>query len=76
MSTTLTPSDAAELTAADRCDRCRAQARVRAIMRSGGELMFCNHHAQQYEQQLRKIAVRIIESSAPLESDGSTPPDS
>lgn len=71
MSTTLTPSDAAELTAADRCDRCSAQARVRAIMPGGGDLMFCNHHAQKYEEQLRKVAVRIIASGVPLETEGS-----
>lgn len=75
MSTTLTPADATELTAADRCDRCSAQARVRAIMPGGGDLIFCNHHAQQYEEQLRKIAVRIIDSTAPLENDGSVTRD-
>ena len=75
MSTTLTPADATELTAADRCDRCSAQARVRAIMPGGGDLIFCNHHAQQYEEQLRKIAVRIIESTSPLENDASVARD-
>ncbi|MGB9378513.1 MAG: hypothetical protein WCB04_13480 [Mycobacteriales bacterium] len=67
MSTTLTPTT--ELTAADRCDRCSAQARVRAILPGGSDLMFCNHHAQQYEEQLRKVAVRIIESELPLDDD-------
>jgi len=75
MSTTLTPADATELTAADRCDRCSAQARVRAIMHGGADLLFCNHHAQQYEEQLRKVAVRIIESTSPLESEGSAARD-
>ncbi len=75
MSTTMTPADATELTAADRCDRCSAQARVRAIMNGGGDLIFCNHHAQQYEEQLRKVAVRIIESSVPLDNESSSPRD-
>jgi hypothetical protein len=66
LTTTLTPSDA-ELTAADRCDRCSAQARVRAIMPGGGDLVFCNHHAKQYEEHLRKVAVRVIESSTTIE---------
>lgn len=66
LSTTLTPSDAPQLTAADRCDRCSAQAYVRAIMPGGGDLIFCNHHAKQYEEHLRKVAVRIIDSEATL----------
>lgn len=69
MSTTLTPADATELTAADRCDRCSARAHVRAIMPGGGDLLFCNHHAQQYEEQLRKVAVRIIESATSGEAE-------
>ena len=36
----------AALTAADRCDRCGAAARVRAVLSTGGELLFCNHHAR------------------------------
>ncbi len=74
MSTTLTPADA-ELTAADRCDRCSAQARVRAVMRGGADLMFCNHHAQQYQEQLRKVAVRIVASAVPVDSTGAAPHD-
>lgn len=66
MSTTLTPSEATALTAADRCDRCSAQAHVRAIMPGGGDLIFCNHHAKQYEEHLRKVAVRIIDSPTKL----------
>lgn len=38
-------------------------------MPGGSDLMFCNHHAQQYEEQLRKVAVRIIESELPLDDD-------
>ena len=32
------------LNSLDRCDRCGAQAYVRAILVSGGELLFCSHH--------------------------------
>ncbi|WP_309079987.1 hypothetical protein [Zhihengliuella sp.] len=43
-----------ELTALDRCDRCGAQAYVRAILAtSGGELLFCGHHAREVESKLR-----------------------
>ncbi len=69
MSTTLTPPDATELRAADRCDRCSAQARVRAIMPGGGDLIFCAHHAKKYDEHLRKVAVRIIDETAGLESE-------
>lgn len=39
------------LTAADRCDRCGAQAYVRVTL-SAGELLFCAHHARQHEAAL------------------------
>ncbi|MET1155482.1 hypothetical protein [Arthrobacter sp.] len=46
-----------ELTAMDRCDRCGAQAYVRVVLASsGGELLFCGHHARQHEPQLRSKA--------------------
>jgi len=67
LTTTLTPSDT-ELTAADRCDRCSAQAQVRAIMPGGGDLIFCSHHARKYEASLLKVGVRIIDPSTNAES--------
>ncbi|HEX4700663.1 MAG TPA: hypothetical protein VH352_00915 [Pseudonocardiaceae bacterium] len=48
-----------ELTAADRCDRCGAAARVRAVLVSGGELLFCGHHAREHETRLREIAAEL-----------------
>src|SRR3712207_1259185 len=33
-----------QLTTSDRCGRCGAAARVRAVLPSGGELLFCGHH--------------------------------
>ncbi|MGN6403863.1 DUF7455 domain-containing protein [Sinomonas sp.] len=45
------------LTAVDRCDSCGAQAYVRVVLEtSGGELMFCAHHARAVEGKLRPIA--------------------
>jgi len=35
-------------------------------MPGGGDLIFCNHHAKQYEEHLRKVAVRIIDSPSTL----------
>jgi hypothetical protein len=48
-----------ELTAADRCDRCGAAARVRAILPSGGELLFCGHHAREHATRLRELAAEV-----------------
>lgn len=50
-----------ELTAADRCDRCGAAARVRAVLQSGGELLFCGHHAREHENKLKELAAFIQE---------------
>jgi hypothetical protein len=45
-----------ELTAFDRCDRCGAAATTRAILPSGGELLFCGHHARQHRSRLRELS--------------------
>ena len=47
------------LTAHDRCDRCGAQAKSRAIFASG-ELLFCGHHAHEYQDTLNKQAVVVL----------------
>jgi len=54
---------AGELTAADRCDRCGAQAYVRAALDSGFDLLFCAHHFHENEARLREVAVRIQDES-------------
>ncbi len=48
-----------ELTAVDRCDRCGAAAQVRAVLPSGGELLFCGHHARAHEDRLRELAAEL-----------------
>lgn len=62
---------ASPLTATDRCDRCGAQAYVRAVLSSGSELLFCAHHWRDNEARLREIAVRIHDESERL---GEVPP--
>lgn len=52
----------AALTAADRCDRCGAAARVRAVLSTGGELLFCNHHAKEHGARLEQLAAVIHRS--------------
>ena len=48
------------LTELDRCDRCSAQAYVRATGVSG-ELYFCGHHFAGMEESLSKWAFEIID---------------
>jgi hypothetical protein len=55
------------LSAADRCDRCGAQARVRVVLTSG-DLLFCAHHAHAYEEKLKATAVDWVDETAALRS--------
>jgi HD superfamily phosphodiesterase len=56
----------APLNAADRCDRCGAQAYIRVKMPSGGELLFCAHHGRNHEAKLREVAVHYQDESDQL----------
>jgi hypothetical protein len=51
------------LTAADRCDRCGAQAYVRVRLSSGGELLFCAHHGREHTPRLQEAAADIHDES-------------
>lgn len=64
MTTAIAPG--AALTAADRCDRCGAQAYLRVELSSGGELLFCAHHAREHEDKLREIAASIQDETGRL----------
>jgi hypothetical protein len=60
---------ASSLIATDRCDRCAAQAYMRATMVSGTELLFCGHHGREYEAGLRAVDADIYwESDGPVEA--------
>ena len=63
------------LTAADRCDRCGAQAYLRVRLSSGGELLFCAHHGREHSDKLREVAAAIIDESARLSDVPATAPD-
>jgi len=54
------------MTAQDRCDRCGAQAYVRATMESGFELLFCAHHWHENEARLRQVATSIHDETERL----------
>lgn len=68
MTGTVTPSaPSLTLSAADRCDRCGAQARVRVVLTSG-DLLFCAHHAHAYEEKLKATAVDWVDETDALRS--------
>ncbi|WP_297741245.1 hypothetical protein [uncultured Tessaracoccus sp.] len=54
------------LTALDRCDRCGAQAYLRVFLRSGGELLFCAHHAAAHREKLAEVASHIHDETSKL----------
>ena len=58
--TTTPPAD--DLVGPFHCDRCGALAKVRVVLASGSDLVFCGHHAREYEGKLRDSAVDIIET--------------
>ena len=63
MTTALAP----ELTAADRCDRCGAQAYIRARLVTGGELLFCAHHGREHLPALVDKAVDVLDETERLQ---------
>ncbi len=65
MTTAVAPSSPA-LTAADRCDRCGAQAYLRVELQTGGELLFCAHHAREHGDKLREVAVNVVDETHKL----------
>lgn len=70
MTTAVAPSP--KFTALDRCDRCGAQAYVRVELASGGELLFCAHHAREHADKLHQVASTIHDESGTLTKRGST----
>ena len=54
------------LNALDRCDRCGAQAYVRAVLLTGGELMFCAHHGKEYAEKLKTVSAKIQDETVKL----------
>ncbi|MBA3021186.1 hypothetical protein [Propionicimonas sp.] len=62
----MTSTYAEPLTSADRCDRCGAQAYLRVILTSGGELLFCGHHANEHSAKLSQVALTIQDETNKL----------
>ena len=68
-------AETSTLTAQDRCDRCGAQAYVRAVLPGGGDLLFCRHHARTHGTKLREAAVEIHDESDRLDAPTVAPLD-
>lgn len=62
-STVEAPTTTAQLTRQDRCDRCGAQAFVKATLPSadGLELLFCGHHFRDHEPKLVAVGATILD---------------
>ena len=73
--TTATAPSAAPLTAVDRCDRCGAPAYLRVLLQSGGELLFCAHHAREHGDKLREVASHVQDETDKLSDDKTPAPD-
>ncbi|WP_372592860.1 hypothetical protein [Actinotalea sp.] len=58
----------APLTAADRCDRCGAQAYVRVVLPTG-DLFFCGHHARKHADAFADVAVHVHDEMDRLEQE-------
>jgi len=63
------------LTAADRCDRCGAQAYLRVELLSGGELLFCAHHAREHGDALKEVAANMVDETSKLVDTPAIAPD-
>jgi hypothetical protein len=74
VTTALAPNSTA-LTAADRCDRCGAQAYVRATLLTGGELLFCVHHAKEHRPALEANGAVFHDESGRLDAPANAAAD-
>ena len=74
MNTAVAPG-ASTLSAADRCDRCGAQAYLRVELQSGGELLFCAHHAREHGDRLREVAAAVHDETHKLGDTPAIAPD-
>ena len=63
------------LTAEDRCDRCGAQAYLRVELQTGGELLFCAHHAREHGDKLAEVAEVVVDETHKLSATPARPTD-
>ena len=65
--TATTLSQPPSLTIADRCDRCGAQAFIRALV-AAGELTFCGHHGRELLVPLQQGALLVQDETGTINS--------
>ena len=68
----MTTTTSGPLTAADRCDRCGAQAYVRVVLATG-ELLFCAHHARRHTDAFSGVAVHVHDETDRLAEEHGAP---
>jgi hypothetical protein len=49
--------------------RCGASAQALVILTTGSDLVFCEHHARQYQTVLKPVAVLIEQLAVPRQID-------
>ena len=54
------------LSAADRCDRCGAQAYVLVRLHTGRDLQFCVHHYTAHSKALAPVTEQVVDESSRL----------
>jgi hypothetical protein len=57
-----------ELTAADRCDSCGAQAYIRVSI-GDSQLLFCAHHGRRHQEKLSAIATDWHDETSRLQEE-------
>jgi hypothetical protein len=65
MTTTATEPTVPSFTAHERCDRCGAQAFVRAVLTTG-DLLFCAHHGREFGTGLAAVALLVEDGTAAI----------
>lgn len=71
--TAATLTTTADLTRADRCDRCGAQAFVRAVLPGVGDLLFCGHHYRDHELGLISAGAVVLDQRHRIDEQASAP---
>lgn len=61
------------LTRQDRCDRCSAQAFVRATLTGGLTLLFCGHHYRNHQDGLAAAGARIHDERHRIDEQSRAP---
>jgi hypothetical protein len=60
-----TPVTTPSFSVHERCDRCGAQAFIRAVLATG-DLLFCAHHGREFGKALAEVALHVEDGSAAI----------